>query len=343
LNNFFDDGFVIKQLFHPDEYKGVIESINGLVDIVADGLYKGGKIKDLAKNAGFYERLAIIEKQYPGSSVLLHKQGILPPAISDLCTEKRLLDIADQLLGGELAGHPVWNLRTKTPHNEQATVPWHQDTAYLAPEAWKVLQVTAWIPLIDANLVNGCMQVLRGGHKTGITAKHNCCAGGTWYIELSEEEMTKTLGCDMKKDLVTCEVPLGSVLFLNNIIPHRSLENNSDKIRWSLDLRWQNPKLANGFYGLKDNILMRTASDPHYVPDWERWNKKNRSVLQEEATNQETKKTISEIKKKEGRKESDPFDTTISGPWMHQWPIIHHNKHTKTLDPTGGSSSWHKS
>lgn len=27
---------------------------------------------------------------------------------------------------GDIAGHPVWNLRAKTPQQEQATVPWHQ-------------------------------------------------------------------------------------------------------------------------------------------------------------------------------------------------------------------------
>ena len=56
-------------------------------------------------------------------------------------------------------GHPVWNLRTKTPQNEQTTVPWHQDNAYFDPDALNVLLVTAWIPLIDANQENGCMQV----------------------------------------------------------------------------------------------------------------------------------------------------------------------------------------
>ncbi len=24
----------------------------------------------------------------------------------------------------------------------------------------------------------------------------------------------------------------------------------------------------------------------------------------------------------------DEFDTTLSGPWMNRWDIVHHNKHT---------------
>lgn len=57
------------------------------------------------------------------------------------------------------AGHPVWNLRTKTPNNEQTTVPWHQDNAYLSQDALYTFMPTAWIPLIDANKENGCMEV----------------------------------------------------------------------------------------------------------------------------------------------------------------------------------------
>ena len=88
-------------------------------------------------------------------------------------------------------------------------------------------------------------------------------------MEVEEEEMEKSLGVDMEKDVVTCEVPYGGMLLLNNCIPHRSLENYSDKIRWSLDLRWQDPKKAVGFYGMKDCITMRKEDDPNYKIDWE--------------------------------------------------------------------------
>ena len=71
--------------------------------------------------------------------------------------------------------------RLQTPQQEQATVPWHQDIGYLDESCWTSLQVrflwtllrqffpmtrrwncsqlTAWIPMVDANRENGCMQV----------------------------------------------------------------------------------------------------------------------------------------------------------------------------------------
>jgi len=333
FGQFWTNGFVLKhKLFVPQELSPVCKSVDHLVDLVARNLYAAGKIKNLHANAGFYKRLTLLEKEYPGCTVLLHKQGILPSEISTLWTDSRLLDIAQQLVGPEIAGHPVWNLRCKTPQNEQATVPWHQDTAYLEPSCWGTLQLTAWIPLIDATRRNGCMQVLRGGHLSGITVRHVGCTGNTWYVEIPTEEL-KRLGVSEEKDIVTCEVPYGSVLLLNNLIPHRSLENLSDQIRWSLDLRWQQPDKANGFYGIKDNILMRTARDSSYRPDWDAWNRKNRSVLQEQAVRHETVGTKA--------LNDDRFDTTIAGPWMNQWPLLHHNKHTAAFKPDKGTTSWH--
>ena len=120
-----------------------------------------------------------------------------------------------QLLGPNLAGHPVWNLRSKAPQQAEMTVPWHQDNAYVSKEAWNNMTVVAWIPLVDAAEHNGCMQVLKGGHKTGQTAKHTCCQGGTWYVEMDEEEAAQKLCVDTCKDVVTCPMPAGSILLLN--------------------------------------------------------------------------------------------------------------------------------
>jgi hypothetical protein len=89
---------------------------------------------------------------------------------------------------------------------------------------------------------------------------------------------------------------------------------------------------------LKDNILITKAGDENFKPDWDGWSTINRTKLQEAAVQESTKNEIAELKQ---RQEDDPFDTTISGPWMHNWPIVHHNRHTAKL--TTDSTSWHKS
>jgi len=326
VDQYFDKGYIlVPNFFTPDELDPVKDAVSGLVDGLANKLFTSGKIDDKCEDAGFYQRLIKLEKQFPGTAVILHKLGILPPAFQTLWSNERLLNVIEQFIGPDIAGHPVWNLRTKTPRNEQVTVPWHQDNAYLDDTCLETLQPTAWIPLLDTNANNGCMQVVSGGHKLGMTAKHTCCAGGTWYVDLSEDEMKNALGIDLEKDVVTCEVPYGGVLFLNNCVPHRSLQNYSDKTRWSLDLRWQNPSKPNGFHKIKDCIVMRKADDPSYVIDWSKFARIDRTKLQAEAV---------------GKTSEDDFDTTIYGPWMKRWEIVNHNKHTKSYDDNIDNPWW---
>ncbi len=41
------------------------------------------------------------------------------------------------------------------------------DVAYLDPSSYNVMHVTAWIPLLDTNEVNGCLEVI-SLFKTGV-------------------------------------------------------------------------------------------------------------------------------------------------------------------------------
>ena len=297
-----------------------MRAVDETVEKLVEKLYHGGKIKERADEKGFYDRMIKIEELFPGAAVLLHKAGYLPKGFRDLWANEKLLNIVEQFIGPEIAAHPGWNLRPKTPVNEETTVPWHQDNAYFYESSGNTLIATAWIPLIDANTTNGCMQVVRGGHKTGKTATHTCCAGNTWYVDLSEEEMEKSLGVDVAKDVVTCEIPLGGVLFISNCIPHRSLENYSEKIRWSLDLRWQDPDKPSGFEGMKNPLLLRSEKYPTYVPDWENFATQDRNQLQKESLGIQ----------------GEEFDTTIHGQWMLRWEITNHNRHTEALRRSQG-------
>ncbi|XP_013385576.1 uncharacterized protein LOC106155333 [Lingula anatina] len=195
VKQFFEEGYVVvEDFFTREELDACRDAVAGLVDDLAKKLYDGGKIKKLYRDQGLFTRLTAIEKEFPGANIILHKSQNMPKAIQELWTNERLLNAVEQLIGPDIAGHPVWNLRTKTPKNEATTVPWHQDVGYLDNNSYEVLQPTAWIPLLDSNENNGCMQLVKGGHKTGRVAEHECCAGNTWYTMLTEEEMEKTLG-----------------------------------------------------------------------------------------------------------------------------------------------------
>jgi hypothetical protein len=300
VDQYFEDGFVIvEDLFTPAELQPVMEEIEGIVDDLAERLYAAGKITDKHADLDFFHRLTALEAEHKGSAVLIHINGWLGPRLARLWSSPRLLDIVEQFIGPDIAGHPVWNIRSKTPDTRLMTVPWHQDTAYLDAGSEKTLQPTAWIPFLDANAINGGLQVLRGGHRPGAVAPHRLenTVGDSksWYLYIDEANLPPG-------EIVTCEMKLGSVLFLNQLIPHRSLENRSDKIRWSVDLRYQDPKQPSGDDSGAGVIVMRKADDPAFTVDWDTWAEAQRKTSA--ARRGLTDKA---------------FDSTVAGSWMARW------------------------
>ena len=81
-----------------------VQAVEECVDILANQLYNGGRIKDKCESAGVYERLTLIEKQFKGAAVLLHKMGYLPLAFRQLWSHERLLNVVEQLIGPDIAG-----------------------------------------------------------------------------------------------------------------------------------------------------------------------------------------------------------------------------------------------
>jgi len=299
LQQFEEDGFlIVRDFFRPAELAPVIAWIDQRVDDLANRLHDAGKIRNRYVGDGFETRLTNLEREFPGAAVLLHIGGVLGQPLADLWGSKKLLDMIEQILGPEVAGHPVWNVRSKTPNNPLLTVPWHQDTAYLAAGAEGTLQPTAWIPLVNATGTNGTLQVIRGGHASGTVLRHHPERlhghSDSWYLVIDQADLPSG-------EVVTCEMAKGSILLINQLIPHRSTENLSDIIRWSVDLRWQRPGQPSGFEGIKDCILMRTASDPDYQIDWSEWARQNRIA---DAMDQPRR---------------DDLDTSVTGPWLKRW------------------------
>ena len=55
-----------------------------------------------------------------------------------------------------------------------------------------------------------------------------------------------------------------------------SLNNLSNDIRWSLDLRWQRPDKPVGFYDMKQGIMLRSEANPMSEIDWDKFNNVDR-------------------------------------------------------------------
>jgi hypothetical protein len=243
----------------------------------------------------------------------MHKYGKLSKSFQELWSTNPLLDIVGQLLGpgSDIAGNPVWNQRIKLPNNSQSTVPFHQDNAYMNKDSWENLIIVAWIPLVNANEVNGTLQVLKNAQRAGVTAEHTGCFKDTWYIDISDETIEKELNVRViPENIKTINVNRGSALFLTHLLPHRSSNNNSSSIRWSIDFRFNDFLAKNGCD--KSNLLLRKKDIENIDIEWDLWAKENRHES----------KFNSEI----------DLSTTIHGPWMDMWKRTNENEHTRERD-----------
>ena len=298
IDDFKKNGYVvIKDLFERDELLPVMNDINNLVNNLNDELLELGKIKNSYKDKEISKKLIYIEKECNGAAAWLHTRGRMTKEIAKLWCNNKLLDAVQQLIGPNISGNPIWNIRCKVPNNSLATVPWHQDTAYLNEGSENTLQIAAWIPLVDVNKNNGTLQLVKNYNKEVFNHKLERDIGDkkSWYLYIDDNDLDTS-------SIFTCNFSVGTIILFNQIIPHRSLENHSDHTRWSLDLRWQKPNEYSG------------VESTECVP------------MRKEGINQDLNNWINSIDRKEfvtadyeNVKDKDGMYPNPNGPWIERW------------------------
>jgi phytanoyl-CoA hydroxylase len=125
----------------------------------------------------------------------------------------------------------------------------HQDCTFLYTEPHDILGL--WFALEDATLENGCLWVFPGGHKRGLKSRWVRTENGMQFETYDASPWPED-------ELVPLEVKKGSLIVLNGLLPHRSLENRSPKSRHAYTLHINN---ADSHYPA-DNWLQRSPEMP---------------------------------------------------------------------------------
>ena len=205
IKQYNEEGYtIVENVFSMDELNPILNEFEEIVDDFAEKAFQAGKITNKHDDKDVFKRLAALERDFKGSSVLIHHRGELKPALANLWGSKKLLDMVENWVGKDISGHPVWNIRSKTPQTARMTVPWHQDSAYLKDGAEKTTQPAAWIPFLDVNKNNGCMQVVPGGHRPERVLNHKLekkdgSVKDSWYLFIEDKDIPE-------EKVVTCEM-----------------------------------------------------------------------------------------------------------------------------------------
>jgi len=262
IDTFHREGYlVLDELLSDDDLQPAIDDLNRAIEVKAAELVVAGELSRAYDECDFEHRLAEISRETDRVALSLWNGVLHGPGFFRLITNPKLLDVAESLCGEELIASSVYRLRPKIPRYSYGAVPWHQDSAYFEPYCDESLVLIAWIPLVDADAENGCLWVIPRAH-TGEIAPHRP-AEGKAYLEITAEHLPGG-------EPVCCPVPKGGVLLMTNRTPHGSFENRTDRVRWSLDLRYQNAALPTNakISRLPGESVPRgrTIDDPGFVP-----------------------------------------------------------------------------
>jgi phytanoyl-CoA hydroxylase len=233
---FHEEGYVtLEGVIPPEELQPVIDEISEEIDKRARKLFAEGKLTRLYDEEGFETRLARISQENDTIALDIWNGFLHGPAIFHLIGNPNLVNLAEQLVGEEIIASSVYRLRPKIPHYGYGEVPWHQDSSYFEPYCDKSLVVTLWLPLVDANEENGCMYVMPRSHRSPVV-RHRVSDNGK-YLQIDSREFPRT------GHRVACPVHKGGALLVTNRTAHASFKNRTDRVRWSMDLRYQNANL----------------------------------------------------------------------------------------------------
>ena len=259
-----EEGYLlIEDVLPPQVFQLLISEVERDIDQRAREAQQAGRLEDLYEDQPFERRLARICTTLEGEvDSFWHFSGdkYKSEGMFSVMTHPAILDIVESVIGPEILAHPQFNLRAKLPGQEVTVVPWHQDLAYLMREAEDTFLVNFWIPLVDATVENGCMEVIAGSHKCDLIQHDRIRT----YRGILEENLPPG-------ERIACPLRSGGVLLTQHKIAHRSIANTSDHIRWSLDLRYSDPAMPTG----RDSVpgfIARSVANPQNVAtglaDW---------------------------------------------------------------------------
>jgi phytanoyl-CoA hydroxylase len=286
-DRFAEEGYLVVEdvLDVARDIDPVVAEYSALLDELAATWQAEGKIASTYADLPFAQRLARVltdtgSQGYQPFDISLPQSGVteetpihLGPAVFALLTSPRLLDAVEQLIGPEILSNPIQHVRIKPP---QRLLPaemrsslvgqtdWHQDQGVALPEVDETAMLTVWLPITDATVENGCLCVVPGSHHGGLVTHCSAKKGGARIGLHIPDELRGS-------NVVPVPVKRGGALFLTRRTMHASLQNESDGVRWSFDLRYQPVGQPTGRPVFPAFVVRSRRHPEQAVTDWREW------------------------------------------------------------------------
>ncbi|WP_167859079.1 phytanoyl-CoA dioxygenase family protein [Paenibacillus cymbidii] len=264
---------ILQNVLSPAEIQSVTDLIARVMDEKTEVLFREGRIANKYAELPVETRWAKICEMSPQQASGWN-QEVFSQAVYELCTNSKLLNSCEQYLGPEITLNGDYWVRPKVPHEDLTTLPWHQDSFYYNGAendnlSYRILSF--WIPLVDVDERNGCMQVIPGSHKWGLIP----------YASLGNKRVPVE-DVEARGEVITARMKKGDILIFNQLTLHRSLPNVSEGVRWSIDIRYTptgqsfswHELTGPGFEQRYSTLIVRSRCNPERVQDFNDWKTK---------------------------------------------------------------------
>ena len=279
IRQFRDQGYlVVEDVVDDGTLAAIRTEYASLMDRLFAQWHAQGKVKGAPENLDFWGKLdrclggsfdwyQPFDISLPHDNIAEDTPMHFGPAVFDLVTHARVLDIVESLIGPEITSNPIQHVRIKPPQRalQQSEVrahitstDWHQDQGVTLEEADETEFVTIWVAITDATVENGCLQVAPGPRNEMLP---HCSKTQVGIADVFVPADTA----------VPAPVGAGGVVLFHPLTPHASLPNESNGYRWSFDLRYNVTGQPTGRSHFPE-FVARSRSDPaSELQDWKVW------------------------------------------------------------------------
>lgn len=219
IDFFEENGYlVIENLIDPktlSEYQQIYDDfISGKIDV-------GANRRDLKGEGNATKTESITQIMVPSRHL---------PGLKDTPYYSKIKSIAKKLLGNDL--EIDFDMLINKPPFSNAITPWHQDCAYWIDMPDK-RAISAWMPLDEATLDNGCMWYVPGSHKLPLREHSSTAKNGALVCEGDEAEA------------IFVELEPGSVVLHHGATVHYSRGNTSNSQRRAMIVNLRPESMIN--------------------------------------------------------------------------------------------------
>ncbi|MCH9656539.1 MAG: phytanoyl-CoA dioxygenase family protein [Planctomycetes bacterium] len=254
LHQYEEEGvLLVKNLFDPQDYLPMRNDLAGRLSLLeqhygADISENGNEITQIS------DRLIRLEELAPGSQSILYDSMNSAPSLHTMGAHPKLITILETLLSPDISIHDRYIILMSMPQGEWHLASWHQDWYY---NEGPYSTITMYAPLQKTDHKNGSLTFALGEHqKPPVTHDEHDHGITTKWHSLPPEVVHSY------DRVVPTSLEVGDVLLFHSLTPHTPSKNQSNYVRFVLNLRYRDlrdPQFLEEGWRIKDITRARQA------------------------------------------------------------------------------------